>query len=192
MPVPDRETTSLSDSVITIRPVQLEDAEPWFEAVQETLNDLRPWMSFVQQESGREYPSRQDIVHWLGIQVESWAKGANYAFAIMDANTGALLGSCLLNGLNPLYRMANVVYWVRTNARGRGTAGRAVRLLARFGFHELGLLRLEIVVATVNQVSQRVAEKAGARREGVLRNRILVGEILYEAVMYSLIPDDLL
>jgi len=192
MPVPDRETTSLSDGVITIRPVQLEDAEPWFNAVQETLDDLRPWMAFAQQESGRLYPSRQDIVLWLGVQTDSWVKGTNYAFAIVDANTEALLGSCLLNGLNPLYRMANVVYWVRTSARGRGIAGRAVRLLARFGFHDLGLLRLEIVIATSNQASLRVAEKAGARQEGVLRNRILVGEILYEAIMYSLIPSDLL
>ena len=38
---------------------------------------------------------------------------------------------------------ANVGYWVRTGQTGRGIATAAVRLVARFAFEELGLLRLE-------------------------------------------------
>jgi len=45
-------------------------------------------------------------------------------------------------------------------------------------------------VATPNKASQRVAEKAGAVREGVLRNAMLVREIIYDAVMFSIIPQD--
>jgi RimJ/RimL family protein N-acetyltransferase len=35
-----------------------------------------------------------------------------------------------------------------------------------------------------------VAEKAGAKREGVLRNRLIVRENVLDAVMWSLIPQD--
>ena len=67
----------------------------------------------------------------------------------------------------------------------------AVRLTAEFGFRELGLHRVEIVAAVGNDASQRAAQKAGATREGVLRNRIVLrGEVL-DAVMFSLIPQDL-
>ncbi len=69
-------------------------------------------------------------------------------------------------------------------------ATRAVRLLARFGFEELGLGRIEIVAAVGNKASQRVAEKAGAHREGVLRRRLCLHDEYHDAVMYSLIPDD--
>ncbi len=39
--------------------------------------------------------------------------------------------------------------------------------------------------------SQRVAEKAGATREGIERNRHVVREKVYDVIMFSLIPDDL-
>jgi RimJ/RimL family protein N-acetyltransferase len=45
-------------------------------------------------------------------------------------------------------------------------------------------------MATANAASQRVAEKLGATREGVLRNRILIHDQVHDAVMFSLIPSD--
>jgi ribosomal-protein-serine acetyltransferase len=63
---------------------------------------------------------------------------------------------------------ANVGYWVRTGHTGQGIATAAVRLVARFGFEDLGLLRLELLIAVDNPASRRVAEKVGATFEGVL------------------------
>jgi ribosomal-protein-serine acetyltransferase len=183
---PRRDQTSLTDNVITIRPVSVEDLTEWQEMILETLTDLRPWMGFVQQT-----PKTEDTLRWLESQPSSWKEGTNYAFAIQDAHSGALLGSCVLNGVNPSYRMANVVYWVRTSRRGQGIAGRSARLLAEFGFRHLDLLRIEIVVAVENTASRRAAEKAGAKLEGLLRNRIQVGARTYSAAMYSIIPSDL-
>jgi ribosomal-protein-serine acetyltransferase len=62
--------------------------------------------------------------------------------------------------------------------------------VARFGFEELKLNRIEIVVATGNHRSQKVAEKVGAVCEGVLRRRLMVRETIYDAVMFSLVPAD--
>jgi RimJ/RimL family protein N-acetyltransferase len=84
-----------------------------------------------------------------------------------------------------------MAYWVRSSQIGRGLATAAVKLLAGFGFDELGLNRLEIVVAKGNFPSQRVAEKAGALREGELRRRIQVRDRIFDVVMFSLIPTDM-
>jgi RimJ/RimL family protein N-acetyltransferase len=54
----------------------------------------------------------------------------------------------------------------------------------------LDLIRIEIVVATGNAASIRVAEKLGAQQEGILRNRITVGNRTHDAVMFSLTPKD--
>jgi RimJ/RimL family protein N-acetyltransferase len=62
--------------------------------------------------------------------------------------------------------------------------------MAGFGFESVKLTRAEIVVAVGNKVSQRVAVKAGATREAVLRNRIKVREAIQNGVMFSLIPAD--
>jgi len=51
-------------------------------------------------------------------------------------------------------------------------------------------VRVEIVVDVDNTASQRVAVKVKASREGVARNRIVTGERISSAVMYSLVPED--
>jgi RimJ/RimL family protein N-acetyltransferase len=63
-------------------------------------------------------------------------------------------------------------------------------MLARFGFEDLGLQRIEITAAVGNVASQRVAEKIGAVREGLLRNRFLLQGRSHDAYLYSLIPED--
>ena len=79
---------------------------------------------------------------------------------------------------------------MRSSATGRGIATRAARLAAEFGVRWVNLLRAEIVVAVGNKPSLRVAEKCGAKREGVLRNRLIVRERVLDAVMHSLTPQD--
>src|SRR5437588_791403 len=49
----------------------------------------------------------------------------------------------------------------------------------------------ELVAAVDNVGSQRVAEKAGATREGILRNRLLINGRPHDAVLYSLVRGDL-
>ncbi len=96
-----------------------------------------------------------------------------------------------MNNLNLLDKVANLGYWVRTSQTQQGIATIATRLLARFGLKELKLNRIEIIAATDNDASQRVAEKAGAIHEGVLRNRLVVHENVYDMVIFSFIPPDL-
>jgi len=63
--------------------------------------------------------------------------------------------------------------------------------VARFAFKEVELNRVEIVIATENKASIRVAEKIGALREGILRKRIVVRDTVYDAFLFSLLADDL-
>jgi ribosomal-protein-serine acetyltransferase len=102
-----------------------------------------------------------------------------------------LLGGVGLNFINRVHQVGNLGYWVRTSAAGQGIATSAARGMARYGFEEVGLHRIEILAAVPNIASQRVAEKAGAVREAVLRNRLLIGGKSQDAVMFSLIPEDI-
>jgi RimJ/RimL family protein N-acetyltransferase len=86
--------------------------------------------------------------------------------------------------------MADLGYWARTGRTRRGIASRPVQLMARLAFERIELVRVEIVVAVDNRASLRVAEKVGATREGVLRNRMPVRDHIHDAVMHSLIPQD--
>jgi RimJ/RimL family protein N-acetyltransferase len=67
-----------------------------------------------------------------------------------------------------------------------------VRLVARWAFDALGVQRLELTTAPDNVASQRVAERVGFTREGVLRGLVATeNDGRRDNVMFSLLADDL-
>jgi ribosomal-protein-serine acetyltransferase len=179
------DNVNLSVGVISLRPFQMSDTDELTEAVRESIPELKPWMSWCHDDY-----SEDDTRNWIKSLPSGWADGTQFNFAITDIQDGRLLGGCGLNHINPTYRFANLGYWVRTSRTEQGIASRAVRLIASFAFEQVKLVRVEIVVAVGNYPSLRVAGKVGARREGILRNRMLVGENIYDGVMHSLTPQD--
>jgi ribosomal-protein-serine acetyltransferase len=175
----------ITDDVVRLRPFQPEDAVQVYEAVRESLTELKPWMSWA-----HDAYSQQDAEDFIKIVRARWEEGSLFAFAITDAKTGEILGGCSLSHKHPVYHYCNLGYWVRTIRHGAGIAGRSAKLAAHYGFEHRWIIRAEIVVAVGNEKSVRVAEKIGAHYEGRLLNRMVVGKAVYDAHMYSLIPQD--
>jgi ribosomal-protein-serine acetyltransferase len=175
----------VSDDTVLLRPFRLEDAQGTYTAVQESLADLKPWMSWAHDDY-----SLNESREFIRLTRARWQEGTLFAFAITDAKSGVVLGGCSLSHIHPIYHLCNLGYWVRSGRRGSGIAGRATLLAARYAFEKVGLVRVEIVIALANRASIRVAEKVGAHYEGILRNRMVVGPDVFDAHMYSLIPQD--
>ncbi|MBD0326591.1 MAG: GNAT family N-acetyltransferase [Pyrinomonadaceae bacterium] len=178
--------TELSDGRILLRPLCADDVDALYEAVRESIDEVGRWLPWCHPDY-----SRDETVAFINSLENSPDAEEFYSFAIKDAQTKEFLGGVGLNQILRVHQMANLGYWVRTSRTERGVASAAVRLIAGFGFRQLGLQRLEIVVATTNHASQRVAEKAGAVCEGVLRKRLLIHGQPHDAVMYSLVAEDM-
>lgn len=88
-------------------------------------------------------------------------------------------------------RRCEVGYWVAREARRKGHATRAVKLVCAWGFRELALERIELHAAEGNPASQRVAERAGFKREAVLRSHLLSKQGWLDMVVFGLLPDEL-
>ena len=140
---------------------------------------------------GIPYPySRSDARAFIEHAARGWADGNEATFVIAGA-----LGS---DGLGPiglhLYpadpELAEVGYWLCREARGQGAATTAVRLVSGWAFTELGIRRLNLITVAENTASQRVAERAGFTREGLLRAWLPTSAGRRDSVMYSLLPDD--
>jgi len=155
-------------------------------AVRESVNELCEWMVWCKPDY-----SFEDSAAFVSRCAAEWNENKSYSFVIFDREDDSFLGSIGLNGINHAHKLANVGYWVRHRNARRGVATAATRLVAWFGLRELGLERLEILVPTGNVASLRVAQKAGARFEGILRNRLVLGGKSQDAVMYSIVADDL-
>ena len=178
-------STNLTDGVVTLRPFRMEDADELYAAARESLSDLKPWMSWAHDDY-----SMEEARSFIAITRARWEENTLFAFAITDAGTESVLGGISLSHIHPVYHLCNVGYWVRTSRHGEGIVGHATKLATHFGFEHVGLVRAEIVIAVENQKSIRVAEKLGAHYEGILLNRMVVGKSVYDAHMYSIVPQD--
>jgi RimJ/RimL family protein N-acetyltransferase len=110
--------------------------------------------------------SEDDARLWLAAQSAARRGGRRVELAIVDG-ADRLLGSIAI-ARSADARAGEVGYWVAAEARGRGIATRAVRMLAGWAFAQLGLERIELLAEPGNRASQRVAEAAGFTRERLL------------------------
>ncbi|MEP6910979.1 MAG: GNAT family N-acetyltransferase [Actinomycetota bacterium] len=122
----------------------------------------------------------------------SWVEGRPpldkaRTFLIVDADSGELYGAIEVR----LGEVGSIGYWIAREARGRGIATGATELLSRWALTVGGVQRLELTTHPDNVASQRVAEKAGFTREGILRAHTAFPEGRRDSVMFSLLPADL-
>ncbi len=95
---------------------------------------------------------------------------------------GKIVGSITLM---PTKKIAELGYVLAKKYWGRGIATEAVKIALESGFTELGMSRIEAFVDPNNLASQRVLEKNGMKREGLLKNSLLFKGKLADRYLYS-------
>jgi RimJ/RimL family protein N-acetyltransferase len=170
--------TTLDDGVVRLRPPEPRDVDAVFaycndpEAARFTTI---PWPY-----------ERHHAVEWIEESARCWDDGVRASFVIVDVATAGLVGSIGLVRLDRDADVAEVGYLVKREARGRGIAPRAVRLVRDWVLGDLGFARLELQTDVRNHASQRVAEKAGFTREGEVEAPERCRERSERMVMFSL------
>ena len=165
-----------------IRPYGETDIPHVFKAADESRVHVGRWMSWM-----TENYSLLHTKEWVRHAISAWDDDKDYEFVIIDQEDGTVAGSCGLNEINRKDLVCNLGYWVRASKLNLGAARQATQLLHDFGFNEIGLNRLEIVVATGNEASQKVAQSVGALFEGIQHQRIRVQDVVHDAKMYALL-----
>jgi RimJ/RimL family protein N-acetyltransferase len=131
----------------------------------------------------------EDYKQFLKKAQRSFEAGTAYEFAVVDTPGGALIGSTRLSFVGE--GIGEVGYFVGAGFRRKGIGKRAVKLISHWALDDLKLARLQITVFVENTASQRLAEAAGYRREGVLRSWLGVNDARVDIVMYSLLPGEI-
>lgn len=96
-----------------------------------------------------------------------WHAGTGTPLAVVDATSGEVLAAVGLHLIRG--DRCEVGYWCAPWARGQDVVSDAVQVLCRWAFAELGLHRVEVVIAQGNWGSRAVAQKCGFAIEGVMR-----------------------
>jgi RimJ/RimL family protein N-acetyltransferase len=149
------ELPTLTDGDVILRPRRRSDADALAAACQDP--EIPRWTMVPSPYT------REDAVRFLARAAAEAASGESVKLLAVDPE-GRLLGSFSLMDLRREPGYGEIGYWLAAEARGRGVATRAVRLLTDWGHRTLGLERIEIHVDVENTPSHRVAERAGYER----------------------------
>ena len=169
----------LRDGDLELRPWTMDDVPALVDACNDP--EIRHWIPVIP----RPY-TEEDARAFVGRELPEIGQ---HQFAITEGRR--VVGSIGMRVSEP-GRNGHIGYWCAASARGRGLTTRALRLLSHYALEELKLERLELITDPDNRASQRVAEKVGFRREGVLRSHLLHPDgRRRDSVMFSLLPGEL-
>jgi RimJ/RimL family protein N-acetyltransferase len=126
---------------------------------------------------------------WVARYEAGRRDGTCDGFAAVDAD-GRFLGLALVPEIDRVGRELELGYIVAAHARGQGVATEVLRQLTDWAFAEVGAERIALIINADNPASERVAERCGYVREGVMRSIHQKQGIRVDAALWSLLPSD--
>ncbi len=155
---------------LELRPFKRRDLDPLLDAVGASLPTLNEWLPWAHMSYGR-----RDGLIFLRDSIAAWGEGRAYDFTIRSReDSGRHLGNVSVWYTSRQSLVGEVGYWIRSDESGKGLATEAAARAIEIGFDELELHRIVLRIAVGNDASQRVAEKLGFIREGLLRQELKV------------------
>ena len=134
--------------------------------------------------------TERDAREFIGGLDDDLAAGRELALAAVDPG-GRLLGAVGMSSFEWPDLKGEIGYWIAREARGRGVASARLRLLSRWALTTSGSSGSSCSANPENEASQRLAERAGFTREGLLRRYRCRHGVREDLVMFSLLREDL-
>jgi RimJ/RimL family protein N-acetyltransferase len=116
-------------------------------------------------------------------------QGRLLALVAVDAETQEVVGAGTLHHLDAERQIVEIGYFVLPHARRRGFATAIARMLSEHAF-SIGIERVAAYVNVGNTASERVLDRAGFTREGVVRSMPKPDGRRVDKTLYSLLPGE--
>jgi ribosomal-protein-serine acetyltransferase len=172
---------------LTIRAPRPGDGRKVVEAIEESLDELRPWMPWAAKVETLE-ESEARLRGWAA----KWLTREDLPMHLYLKGADTFVGSSGLHGIDWDTGKCEVGYWLRTKFTGQGYITEAVNGITRFAFAHLKANRVEIRCDAKNVRSAAVARRCGFLLEGILRNedRRVDGNLSDTLVFSKISPDE--
>lgn len=129
-----------------------------------------------------------DTTAFIRESIQAWKEDRAWDYSVRASdNPRKHLGNISFWTVSKLGKIAEIGYWVRSDETSRGVCTEAVKLLLEDMFNSLGYHKVVLRIAVGNHASDRVAEKLGFTREGVLREELLIRGNWVDHTLWSLL-----
>ncbi|MEZ5125361.1 MAG: GNAT family protein [Thermoleophilia bacterium] len=151
----------------------------------DSASDLRYWANW------RMLATPDEARRWIQSQENQRSSGEGLVLAVVEAAADRVCGMLEVHRIDWNYGRASIGLWLIPEARGRGLMAEALAMFVRWIFSSTTLERLECLTLAENEHAIALAESCGFRREGVLRRRVMRDGHHRDAVLLSLLREDL-
>jgi ribosomal-protein-alanine N-acetyltransferase len=168
-----RENLSFFMPETKIRPQELFDAERFFEIITHTN------LEFI------EMPIKTLEEEKCFLRLNEAKRKANFEHNYSILYYGKVVGACGMRIDQHRPWVGEIGYFVDRDYQRKGIAAEAVRQLEKVGFERLDLQRIVILMDIRNFASERVAQKCGYEKEGIVKKIHRVGEDYFDCFLYA-------
>jgi N-acetyltransferase len=168
---------------VTLEPLAVAHAEGLREAVKD--GELwKLWYTTIPAPEGMN----AEIERRLGLQ----EKGSMLPFAIRRNDTGALCGMTTYMNIDATHKRVEIgSTWYAQSAQRTAINTECKLLLLGHAFERLACIAVEFRTDWFNKRSQAAIERLGAKRDGVLRNHMVMADgRIRDTVVYSIIQSE--
>lgn len=151
-------------------------------ASQEIVSRYQPWGPNTQEET------RQYIEEVLARQLEQ--PRISFTFAVVWKETGRVIGAGELTTIDRINQSGEIGYILHPGYWKRGIGSEMARLLLKFAFEENGLHRIWASCNPKNIGSQKVLERVGMTKEGLLRQNLRMNDGWRDSLVYSVLKKE--
>jgi RimJ/RimL family protein N-acetyltransferase len=173
---------TLTTARLILRPLRQEDAQALFSIWSDV--DAMRYFSFPTMASLEQAEDR------VARKLKSSADGHDFICAVELRTTGEVLGDCALFHVDEQCRRAEIGFSLHRKHWGHGYMSEAASALIEHAFGALKLRRIEADIDPRNGASARLLERLGFVREGMLRERWIVGDEVSDSALYGLLESD--
>ncbi len=171
---------------LVLRPFRRRDADAVVEAASASLTELNRWLPWAHPAYGRA-----DAIAFVRDSMAAWSEGRAFDFAIRRLEDPERhLGNVSVWFTSRAALVGEIGYWVRTDETGAGIATEATARALEVAFNELQMHRVVLRIAVGNAASERIADKLGFLREGLLREEVRVNGVWLDHSIWGLLETE--
>jgi len=171
------------DENISLSLLEDRQANALFELVDANREHLREFLGWLDLNN-----SSEDSLDFIKSEVDKRIRSEALTLTIHVNHE--LKGLLALNTIDHLNHNASIGYWISKDAQGQGIMTKSVKKLIELSFEKLRLHRLEVRCAVHNNKSQKISERLGFQKEGVLKEAISHYGHYFDAYIYALLWDN--
>jgi len=163
-----------------IRPLRIEDAPDFYEAIDTGRMHLREWLLWVDT-----LTSVAQAETTIKEAIENADQGRSYRFGVFYDEH--FIGVVEIKNINRYCDGAQIGYWLSPEWQGKGIMTGCVRALTAYCFDVLNLRRVSVSIADANKKSRAVPERLGFVHEGTLRECMCYYGVYYDEIIYGML-----